>query len=193
MLLVGRTTTELFIRTRSRTDDGHDKRENETETRERDRNERTTEPARCLPVEAPNNIIEDWTAALFMIEPAKNHVEQILIDDHSEKPAIVSEDGRLEKPSPDARKSFSTSIAPSRPSFKLYRCPHCFYRTNWHTDRSQHIQTRHSIEPITNVNYEMPPEEAERTYDDYERMYGYILSKEVLNRLIEFLRWNGKS
>jgi hypothetical protein len=117
----------------------------------------------------PVDTSEDEADALFMIESEKDRVEQMFIYGHLEEPAIVSEDGRLEKLSPDARSSLSTSIAPPRPSFKPYRCPHCFYRTNWHTDCLRRIGTRYNIKPSSNVNYEMPPEEAERTYDDYER------------------------
>ena len=137
------------------------------------------------------DVTEDEAAALFMIEPERDHVEQILIDDHPEESAIVFEDDRVEKLSPDPGKPQLLSATPSRQLCKPFRCPHCFYRTNWRTDCLRHVRARHKIEPGQSGYIEMSPEDAERTYDEYEQTYGFVVSKKVLARFTDFcqIQW----
>jgi hypothetical protein len=135
------------------------------------------------------DITDDEAAALFMIEPEKNHVEPIVIDDHPEELAIVFEDDRVEKPSAESKKVQATTTTPtttSRSSCKPFRCPHCFYRTNWRTDCLRHVRARHKIEPGQNGYIELSAEEAEKTYDQYEQTYGFVVSKKVLARFTDF-------
>ncbi len=127
------------------------------------------------------DITDDEAAALLMIEPDKSDPDQIVIDDHPEDSVIVFEDDRMDKSSNE-----TTKIPSSRPSFKPYRCPYCFYRTNWRTDCLRHIRARHKIEPNQNGYYEMSNEKAEQTYDEYERTYGFVVSKKVLARFTDF-------
>lgn len=129
------------------------------------------------------DVTEDEAAALMMVEPDRSDIEQILIDDHPEDSAIIFEDDRVEKSSTDLPRLSSSS---SRPSFKPYRCPYCFYRTNWRTDCLRHIRARHKIEPNNNGFHEMSPQDAEKTYDEYERTYGFVVAKKVLARFTDF-------
>ena len=126
------------------------------------------------------DVTDDEAAALLMIEPDKPESSQIVIDDHPEDSIIVFEDDRMDKSSPEVAKF------PSRASFKPYRCPHCFYRTNWRTDCMRHMRARHKIEPSQNGYYEMSADDAERTYDEYERTFGFVVAKKVLARFTEF-------
>ncbi|CAF0737508.1 unnamed protein product [Didymodactylos carnosus] len=70
--------------------------------------------------------------------------------------------------------------------FKPFKCPYCFYRTNWRTDALRHIRARHKIEPEHDGYYELSTEEAERTFEDYENTFGFVVSKKVLGRYTEF-------
>ena len=141
------------------------------------------------------DVTEDEAAALLMIEPYKSSDQSsILVHDHSEESAIVFDDDRQnyshhqnKDKSPEIlRNSQRTSSG-----FKPYRCPYCFYRTNWRTDSLRHIRARHKIEPTQDGYYEMTPEEAESTYAEYERTFGFVVSKKVLGRFTEFrhLEW----
>ena len=129
------------------------------------------------------DVTDDEAAALLMIEPDKPDGDHILIEDHPEDSAIVFEDDRIEKSSSSLSE---VAKASSRPSFKPYRCPHCFYRTNWRTDCLRHIRARHKIEPYQNGYFEMPAEDAANTYDEYERTYGFVVAKKVLARFTDF-------
>ena len=137
------------------------------------------------------DITEDEATALLMIEPHKSDQSSMLINDHPNDSIIVFEDDRpsfnesKEKSPVIAIESFKT---PTRTSsgFKPYRCPYCFYRTNWRTDSLRHIRARHKIEPTQDGYYELTPEEAENTYAEYERTYGFIVAKKVLGRFTEF-------
>lgn len=124
---------------------------------------------------------DDEAAALLMVEPKTSDRNSIVIDDHPEDSIIVFEEDRIDKASNEISKSSS-----SRPSFKPYRCPYCFYRTNWRTDCLRHIRARHKIEPNQNGYYEMSGEKAEQTYEEYERTFGFIVSKKVLARFTDF-------
>lgn len=128
------------------------------------------------------DVNDDEAAALLMIEPDKSDPEQMLIDDHPEDAIIVFEDDRIDKSSPNE----PTKLPSSRPTYKPFRCPYCFYRTNWRTDCLRHIRARHKIEPNQNGYYEMSSEKAEQTYDEYEQTYGFIVSKKVLARFTDF-------
>ncbi|CAF0836184.1 unnamed protein product [Didymodactylos carnosus] len=70
--------------------------------------------------------------------------------------------------------------------FKPFKCPYCFYRTNWRTDALRHIRARHKIEPEHDGYYELSTEDAERTFEDYENTFGFVVSKKVLGRYTEF-------
>jgi hypothetical protein len=127
------------------------------------------------------DVNDDEAVALLMIEPDKSDTSQVVIHDHPEDSIIIFEDDRIDKSSNDLIKSSS-----SRPSFKPYRCPYCFYRTNWRTDCLRHIRARHKIEPNQNGYYEMSNDKAEQTYDEYERTFGFVVSKKVLARFTDF-------
>ncbi|CAF1019366.1 unnamed protein product [Adineta ricciae] len=129
--------------------------------------------------------VTDEEAALLMIESEKSETNQIVIDDHPEDAVIVFEDDRTDKSTSEiARLS-------SRPTYKPFRCPYCFYRTNWRTDCMRHMRARHKVEPNQNGYYEMSSDEAERTYDEYERTFGFVVAKKVLARFTDFrqLSW----
>lgn len=131
--------------------------------------------------------VDDEEAATLMNEQSERFGEEpILINDLPEESPIIFEDDRLDKSAnvDTIRSVMNTST--SRPAFKPYQCPHCFYRTNWRTDCLRHIRARHKIEPYNNGYYELPPDEAERTYEQYERTYGFVVSKKVLARFTEF-------
>jgi hypothetical protein len=127
------------------------------------------------------DVNDDEAAALLMIEPDKSDTSQVVIHDHPEDSIIIFEDDRIDKSSNDLIKSSS-----SRPSFKPYRCPYCFYRTNWRTDCLRHIRARHKIEPNQNGYYEMSNDKAEQSYDEYERTFGFVVAKKVLARFTDF-------
>jgi hypothetical protein len=126
------------------------------------------------------DVTDDEAAALLMDDSEKPEIGQIVIDDHPEDSIIIFEDDRMDKSSPEVAKF------PSRVSFKPFRCPHCFYRTNWRTDCMRHMRARHKIEPSQNGYYEMPAEEAERTFEEYEHTFGFVVAKKVLARYTEF-------
>jgi hypothetical protein len=126
------------------------------------------------------DITDDEAAALLMVESDKIDTNPIVIDDHPEDSIIIFEDDRIDKSSSEIIKTSS------RPSFKPYRCPYCFYRTNWRTDCLRHIRARHKIEPNQNGYYEMSNDEAERTYEKYESTFGFVVSKKVLARYTDF-------
>ncbi|CAF0843893.1 unnamed protein product [Rotaria sp. Silwood1] len=132
------------------------------------------------------DVTDDEAAALLMIEPNKSDTNQIVVDDHPEDSIIVFEDDRMDKSS-----TSEITRPSSRPSFKPYRCPYCFYRTNWRTDCLRHIRARHKVEPNLNGYYEMSNEEAEKTYEEYERTFGFVVSKKVLARFTDFrqIKW----
>ena len=135
------------------------------------------------------DVNEDEAAVLMLDRSDKYHSVPILIDDQPEEPAIIFEDDRIEKPTNNELPKLTTIpsySSSSRPSFKPYKCPHCFYRTNWRTDCLRHIRARHKIEPNNNGYYEMSAEEAEKTYDEYEQTYGFVVAKKVLARFTEF-------
>ena len=123
---------------------------------------------------------DDRAASLLIMESNKPDTSQIVVDDHLDDSIIIFEDDRKEKSSSE---SIKTS---SRPCFKPYHCPYCFYRTNWRTDCLRHIRARHKIEPNQNGYYEMSNEEAEKTFEEYERTFGFVVSKKVLARYTEF-------
>ncbi|UJR16055.1 hypothetical protein I4U23_002968 [Adineta vaga] len=126
------------------------------------------------------DVTDDEAAALLMIEPDKPEMNPVVIDDHPEDAIIIFEDDRMNKSTSEITRTSS------RPTYKPFRCPYCFYRTNWRTDCMRHIRARHKIDPNQNGYYEMSSEEAERTYDDYERTFGFIVSKKVLARFTDF-------
>ena len=126
------------------------------------------------------DVNDDEAVALLMIEPPeKPERPQIIIDDHPDDSIIVFEDDRMDKSSQELKPS-------TRPSFKPFHCPYCFYRTNWRTDCLRHIRARHKIEPNSNGYYEMSNEEAEQSYDEYERTFGFVVAKKVLARFTDF-------
>jgi hypothetical protein len=129
------------------------------------------------------DVTEDEAAALLMIEPQVSDNSSILVHDHADDEIIIFEDDR-----PNSNKSTEISKASGRTSngFKPYRCPYCFYRTNWRTDSLRHIRARHKIEPSQDGYYEMTSEEAENTYAEYERTFGFVVSKKVLGRFTDF-------
>ena len=130
------------------------------------------------------DITEDEAAALLMIEPYKSDQSSILINDHPEDSAIIFEDDRqMKEKSPEILNKIPIRTSSG---FKPYRCPYCFYRTNWRTDSLRHIRARHKIEPTQDGYYEMTAEEAENTYGEYERTFGFVVSKKVLGRFTDF-------
>ncbi|CAF4538733.1 unnamed protein product, partial [Rotaria magnacalcarata] len=132
------------------------------------------------------DVTDDEAAALLMLEPHISDTNPIVVDDdHPEDSVIIFEDDRIDKSISGTPKSSS------RPSFKPYRCPYCFYRTNWRTDCLRHIRARHKIEPNINGYYEMSSEEAEKSFNEYERTYGFVVSKKVLARFTDFhqIKW----
>ena len=131
------------------------------------------------------DVNDEEAAALLMIEPDKSNSEPILIDDHPEDSVIVFEEDRIDKSS-SSNEPTKLPSSSSRPIYKPFRCPYCFYRTNWRTDCLRHIRARHKIEPHHNGYYEMSSEKAEQTYDEYERTYGFVVSKKVLARFTDF-------
>jgi hypothetical protein len=138
------------------------------------------------------DVTEDEAAALLMIEPQKSDQSSILVNDHPEDSIIIFEDDRPNlnesKDKSSVISNETSKIPPARTStgFKPYRCPYCFYRTNWRTDSLRHIRARHKIEPTQDGYYEMAPEEAETTYAEYERTFGFVVSKKVLGRFTDF-------
>jgi hypothetical protein len=137
------------------------------------------------------DVTEDEAAALLMIEPQKSDQSSILINDHPDDSIIIFEEDRQSlNESKDKSLLNVTELlkTPNRISngFKPYHCPYCFYRTNWRTDSLRHIRARHKIAPTHDGYYEMTPEEAENTYADYERTFGFVVSKKVLGRFTEF-------
>ncbi|CAF0893896.1 unnamed protein product [Rotaria sordida] len=137
------------------------------------------------------DVTEDEAAALFMIEPHKSDNSSIIVDDHPDDSIIIFEDDRQNfneiKDKNLLITNEITKISVRTPTgFKPYRCPYCFYRTNWRTDSLRHIRARHKVEPNQDGYYEMPAEEAERTYEEYERTFGFIVSKKVLGRFTDF-------
>ncbi|CAF1019356.1 unnamed protein product [Adineta steineri] len=126
------------------------------------------------------DITEDEAAALLMIEPQKSDQSSILVTDHVDDSIIIFEDDRL-KTNEICKTSNRTSTG-----FKPYRCPYCFYRTNWRTDSLRHIRARHKIEPTQDGYYEMTSDDAENTYAEYERTFGFVVSKKVLGRFTDF-------
>jgi hypothetical protein len=137
------------------------------------------------------DVTEDEATALLMIETQKSDQSSILVNDHPDDSIIIFEDDRQnlnESKDKSPLISTETSRISVRTStgFKPYRCPYCFYRTNWRTDSLRHIRARHKIEPTQDGYYEMTPEEAENTYAEYERTFGFIVSKKVLGRFTDF-------
>ena len=136
------------------------------------------------------DVTEDEAAALSMIEPQKSDNSSIIVNDHPDDSVIIFEDDRR-KSNESKEKLFTLNETPKTPvrtptGFKPYRCPYCFYRTNWRTDSLRHIRARHKIEPNHDGYCEMTPEEAERTYAEYERTFGFVVSKKVLGRFTDF-------
>ncbi|CAF1630392.1 unnamed protein product [Rotaria magnacalcarata] len=143
------------------------------------------------------DITEDEATALLMIEPQKSDNSSIILNDHPDDAVIVFEDDRRNSNESKDRSSLlsnDTSKLAARTStgLKPYRCPYCFYRTNWRTDSLRHIRARHKIEPSHDGYLEMTAEEAERTYAEYERTFGFVVSKKVLGRYTDFrhIEWN---
>jgi hypothetical protein len=138
----------------------------------------------------PVDVTEDEAAALFMIDAHKSDPKSLVVHDPQSDDAIIVFDEDRPRKSKEKSPSISFELNRStvRPSsgFKPYRCPYCFYRTNWRTDSLRHIRARHKIEPTQDGYYEMTPEEAERTYANYERTFGFVVSKKVLGRFTEF-------
>jgi transcription elongation factor Elf1 len=137
------------------------------------------------------DVTEDEAAALLMIEPHKSDQSSILVNDHPDDSIIIFEDDRpnfneSKEKSPLPSTETSKISARTSSGFKPYRCPYCFYRTNWRTDSLRHIRARHKIEPTQDGYYEMTPEEAESTYAEYERTFGFIVAKKVLGRFTDF-------
>jgi hypothetical protein len=137
------------------------------------------------------DVTEDEAAALLMIETQKSDQSSILVNDHPDDSIIIFEDDRQNlNESKDKSPLISTETSKisvrTSTGFKPYRCPYCFYRTNWRTDSLRHIRARHKIEPTQDGYYEMTPEEAENTYAEYERTFGFIVSKKVLGRFTDF-------
>lgn len=143
------------------------------------------------------DINDDEAVDLLMIEPDKSDIDQIVIDDHPDDSIIVFEDDRVTKsvkmqspqpqpPPPPPPTTTTTSSSSSRPSFKPYRCPYCFYRTNWRTDCLRHIRARHKVDPNNNGYYEMSNDKAEESYEEYERTYGFVVAKKVLAKYTDF-------
>jgi hypothetical protein len=137
------------------------------------------------------DITEDEATALLMIEPQKSDQSSILVNDNPDDSIIIFEDDRPNLIEIKDKSSLITTeipklIARTSTGFKPYRCPYCFYRTNWRTDSLRHIRARHKIEPTQDGYYEMTLEEAENTYAEYERTFGFIVSKKVLGRFTDF-------
>jgi hypothetical protein len=137
------------------------------------------------------DITEDEATALLMIEPQKSDQSSILVNDNPDDSIIIFEDDRpnlieIKDKSPLITTEIPKLIARTSTGFKPYRCPFCFYRTNWRTDSLRHIRARHKIEPTQDGYYEMTLEEAENTYAEYERTFGFIVSKKVLGRFTDF-------
>lgn len=136
------------------------------------------------------DVTEDEAAALLMIEAQKSDSSSITVhENHSDDAVIVFDEDR---PKQSKEKSLSISFEMNKSlvrtssGFKPYRCPYCFYRTNWRTDSVRHIRARHKIEPHHDGYYELTSEEAERTYEEYERTFGFVVSKKVLGRFTDF-------
>ncbi|CAF2939177.1 unnamed protein product [Rotaria sp. Silwood2] len=137
------------------------------------------------------DVTEDEAAALLMIEPHRSDNSSLIVDDHPDDSIIIFEDDRQNLYEPKDKSLLmpneTTKISVRTPTgFKPYRCPYCFYRTNWRTDSLRHIRARHKIEPHQDGYYEMTSEEAERTYEEYERTFGFVVSKKVLGRFTDF-------
>ncbi|CAF4496241.1 unnamed protein product [Rotaria sp. Silwood1] len=137
------------------------------------------------------DVTEDEAAALLMIEPHRSDNSSIIVDDHPDDSIIVFEDDRQHLNETKDKSLLISNEAAKIPvrtptGFKPYRCPYCFYRTNWRTDSLRHIRARHKIEPNQDGYYEMTSEEAERTYEEYERTFGFVVSKKVLGRFTDF-------
>ena len=136
------------------------------------------------------DVTEDEAAALLMIEPRKSDQSSIL-NDHPDDSIIIFEDDRptfnqSKEKSPTISTEMSKLATRTSSGFKPYRCPYCFYRTNWRTDSLRHIRARHKIEPNQDGYYELTAEEAENTYAEYERTFGFVVAKKVLGRFTEF-------
>ncbi|UJR30461.1 hypothetical protein I4U23_017994 [Adineta vaga] len=129
------------------------------------------------------DITEDEAAALLMIDPLKSDNSSLLVTDHPDDSIIIFDDDRSNL---NKSNDLSKSLNRSSTGFKPYRCPYCFYRTNWRTDSLRHIRARHKIEPTQDGYYEMTSEEAESTYAEYERTFGFVVSKKVLGRFTDF-------
>ncbi len=138
------------------------------------------------------DVTEDEAAALLMIEPQKSDNSSILVHDHADDSIIIFEDDRPKDKSPFISTEISKAPARTSSGFKPYRCPYCFYRTNWRTDSLRHIRARHKIEPTQDGYYEIASEDAENTYAEYERTFGFVVSKKVLARFTDFrhIEWN---
>ena len=135
------------------------------------------------------DVTEDEAAALLMIEPQRSDTSSLLIHDYPDEGIIVFEDDRAnlsKELSPHLSLETSKTNGRTSSGFKPYRCPYCFYRTNWRTDSLRHIRARHKIEPSQDGYYEIPADEAESTYGEYERTFGFVVSKKVLGRFTEF-------
>ena len=137
------------------------------------------------------DVTEGEAAALLMIEPHRFDQSSSLVNDHPDDSIIVFEDDRQnfnqsKEKSPIPSTETSKSSARVSSGFKPYRCPYCFYRTNWRTDSLRHIRARHKIEPTQDGYYEMTSEEAENSYAEYERTFGFIVAKKVLGRFTDF-------
>lgn len=137
------------------------------------------------------DITADEAAALLMIEPQKSDHSSIFVNDNPDDSIIIFEDDRPDRIELKEKCSLIAieppkTLARTSTGFKPYRCPYCFYRTNWRTDSLRHIRARHKIEPTQDGYYELMPAEAENTYAEYERTFGFIVSKKVLGRFTEF-------
>lgn len=132
------------------------------------------------------DVTEDEAAALLMIEPRQSDQSSILVNDHPDDSVIIFEDDRPSFYESKEKSPISKMPVRTSSGFKPYRCPYCFYRTNWRTDSLRHIRARHKIEPTQDGYYELTPEEAENTYAEYERTFGFIVAKKVLGRFTEF-------
>jgi hypothetical protein len=137
------------------------------------------------------DVTEDEATALLMIDPHKSEISSILVNDHPEDSIIIFDDDRSslnesKTKSPSIPYEPTKTAARTSTGFKPYCCPYCFYRTNWRTDSLRHIRARHKIEPSQDGYYEMTCEEAERTYAEYERTFGFVVSKKVLGRFTDF-------
>ena len=82
------------------------------------------------------------------------------------------------KNSKNEGKVLFSSNSMDRTGNKKFKCRYCIYRTNRKSDLIVHQRLQHDIAQPTMANFViLSPEEAARTFDQYEQLHGQVINK----------------